>query len=376
MPYLRVGEGAEAVNVYYEVRGQTSGGQNYANDQDDRPKVVLVMGFACTMGGWNPQLDELLAEDAFGRPATQTLLLDNRGVGRSSIPERRTAYSTTIMAMDVLCILEHLKWAKVHVVGHSMGGMVATRLAAMAPERVASLTLISTTGGGTQSIPRSWRAVKYALQLANAKSAEDRAKVDLKLHFMKATLDEPDRKYGRTRRELLYEEYVEGSKRGGIGQPKEGFEGQLRAIWDHQVTSREAATIVSAQIPVLVIHGRHDILAMPHFGEQLAHKLRAPCIMLEGAHFLTRERGPEVNQLIKHVVMHGRRLQDTRHLYLDINPMPELKDRANSGSSGSSGSASSYVSPLDFEVPMVTPMHSAGLSRTSSSTYLLTAASF
>ncbi len=33
--------------------------------------------------------------------------------------------------------------------------------------------------------------------------------------------------------------------------------------------------------------------------------------MLEGAHFLTRERGPEVNQLIKHVVMHGRRLQVT-----------------------------------------------------------------
>ena len=33
-----------------------------------------------------------------------------------------------------------------------------------------------------------------------------------------------DKKYGRTRRELLHEEYVEGSKRGGIGQPKEGFE--------------------------------------------------------------------------------------------------------------------------------------------------------
>ena len=33
-----------------------------------------------------------------------------------------------------------------------------------------------------------------------------------------------DKKYGRTRRELLHEEYVEGSKRGGIGQPKDGFE--------------------------------------------------------------------------------------------------------------------------------------------------------
>ena len=49
--------------------------------------------------------------------------------------------------------------------GHSMGAMIATRLAALAPERVATLTLISATAGGTQSIPRSWRALKYALQV-------------------------------------------------------------------------------------------------------------------------------------------------------------------------------------------------------------------
>ena len=38
------------------------------------------------------------------------------------------------------------------------------------------------------------------------------------------------------------------------------------------MSKREAATIVQAQIPVLVLHGRHDILAMPWFGEQLAHR--------------------------------------------------------------------------------------------------------
>ena len=110
------------------------------------------------------------------------------------------------------------------MVGHSMGGMIATRLAALAPHRVASLTLVSATAGGTQAIPRSWRALKYGLQvcawkqplmrgisvllawvepnekealcaaqLASAKTAECRAKLDLKLHFCPATLDEPVR---------------------------------------------------------------------------------------------------------------------------------------------------------------------------------------
>ena len=49
-------------------------------------------------------------------------------------------------------------------------------------------------------------------------------------------------------------------------------QGQLHAIWKHTVTDREAAAIVRAQIPTLVLHGRHDILAMPHFGEKLARR--------------------------------------------------------------------------------------------------------
>ena len=96
---------------------------------------------------------------------------------------------------------------------------------------------------------------------------------------------------------------MEGSKRGGIGQPQHGFtvrssgcactmkhhlcrrhaggclkralclwQGQLHAIWTHRVTDREAAAIVGAHIPVLVLHGRYDILAMPRFGEQLARR--------------------------------------------------------------------------------------------------------
>lgn len=60
---------------------------------------------------------------------------------------------------------KHLRWGPVHVVGHSLGGMIATRLAVLAPERVASLTLVCATAGGWQSLPCSWRVAKYGLQV-------------------------------------------------------------------------------------------------------------------------------------------------------------------------------------------------------------------
>ena len=56
----------------------------------------------------------------------------------------------------------HLRWERVHLVGHSMGGMAAMKLAAAQPSRIASLTIISSTGGGWEAIPSTWRAIRYA----------------------------------------------------------------------------------------------------------------------------------------------------------------------------------------------------------------------
>ncbi|DBA73506.1 TPA: hypothetical protein ACH3X1_011532 [Trebouxia sp. C0004] len=152
-----------------------------------------------------------------------------------------------------------LKWDQAHVIGHSMGAMVATQLASMHPDRLLSLTLISVTAGRWQSIPTNWAAIKYAWQTFWARTVEDRAKVDLKFHFMKKTLNEVDAKYKRTRRSLLHEEYVEGQKGGGMGQPESGF---------------------------------------------------------KGAHFVTRECGPEINLLLTHMVYHGQRIHNNPRKYL------------------------------------------------------------
>lgn len=73
------------------------------------------------------------------------LIIDNRGMGGSSKPLMR--YSTSEMAQDILEVANHLGWTsprQLHVCGISMGGMIAQELACAAPERVSSLSLIST----------------------------------------------------------------------------------------------------------------------------------------------------------------------------------------------------------------------------------------
>ena len=64
------------------------------------------------------------------------------------------------------CMQGALGWELVHVIGHSMGAMVATQLASMHPERFLSLTLISATAGRWQSLPTNWAAIKYAWQVS------------------------------------------------------------------------------------------------------------------------------------------------------------------------------------------------------------------
>jgi pimeloyl-ACP methyl ester carboxylesterase len=65
----------------------------------------------------------------------------------------------------VLAKQDHLGWGRVHLVGHSMGSMIAEKVAVLQPSRVESLLLISATGGGFQAIPRSWECLKICIQV-------------------------------------------------------------------------------------------------------------------------------------------------------------------------------------------------------------------
>src|SRR3954452_21796118 len=120
----------------------------------DRPAILLVMGIGAQMVGWHEDFCEALAV------AHHVVRFDNRDVGETQWLEgspdlaacaagdtSSAPYSLEDMADDAIALLDALGIGPAHVVGASMGGMIAQTLAIRHPERVLSLTSIMSTTG-------------------------------------------------------------------------------------------------------------------------------------------------------------------------------------------------------------------------------------
>ncbi|MCI0687916.1 MAG: alpha/beta fold hydrolase [Sporichthyaceae bacterium] len=115
------------------------------------PAILLIHGASASMLWWDQGLCERIA--AAGR---YVIRFDNRDTGRStSYPPGRPGYSLRDMADDAVGILDALGIARAHLVGRSMAGGIAGLAALRHPARVASLTLVSTTPGGSDLPPMS-----------------------------------------------------------------------------------------------------------------------------------------------------------------------------------------------------------------------------
>src|SRR6478752_9737116 len=118
MPIFRF----EDCDLSYTVRG-------------NGPPVLLIQGVGVQGDAWMPQTDDLAADFT-------CVTFDNRGMGRSQ--PAAVAITVEQMARDALAILDAAGIASAHVVGHSLGGVVALQLALSAPARVRSLALLCT----------------------------------------------------------------------------------------------------------------------------------------------------------------------------------------------------------------------------------------
>jgi 3-oxoadipate enol-lactonase len=116
-----------------------------------RPWLVLVQGMGFDRLGWQPVLGKLAGH-------FRLVLMDNRGSGRSGRPAG--AFAVADMVGDVVAVLDAAGIQRAHVLGASLGGMVAQELAITYPERVDGLVLACTTPGWPFAYPMPAASVR------------------------------------------------------------------------------------------------------------------------------------------------------------------------------------------------------------------------
>lgn len=119
------------MNIKWESKGEGS-------------PLLLIQGLGYGRWGWEPIVPGLAAHH-------QVIFFDNRGIGESDKPEG--PYTAAQMAVDALQVLDEASIARAHVLGASLGGMIAQELVAAEPARVDRLILCCTTPGGSRTVP-------------------------------------------------------------------------------------------------------------------------------------------------------------------------------------------------------------------------------
>jgi pimeloyl-ACP methyl ester carboxylesterase len=234
--------------------------------------LLLIMGIGAQRIMWDDAMCERFVEAGF-----HVARFDHRDIGESSRldapvpkPGRMLAlrmlgfvpkppYTLSDMASDAAALIRHLGWSRAHVVGTSMGGMIAQHLALEHPELVASLTAIMTTPGGRRYLPRPF-ALKALFKPA-PKTAEE---AGLHLDRLFQTIGGPAYQQDSERIRAI------GRMSHERGLSPRGFLRHFAAIMG---TADRRTKLRAAQVPTLVIHGSVDPLIPMHAGRDLARMI-------------------------------------------------------------------------------------------------------
>nr|WP_064569263.1 alpha/beta hydrolase [Gordonia sp. LAM0048] len=237
--------------------------------------LLLIGGMSAHRGMWT---DELLAALT---PYFSVAVYDHRGIGTSSRADG--PFTIADLAADARGILDGLGWDAAHVLGTSMGGMIAQELALAAPDRVRSLVLGCTTAGGPGAI-----GAPGAVRLVEAISSRDAARVA-------RTAFEVNLSAAYTAGAGAFDHFVSMSTQRRV--PSAVVAWQAGACAGHDTRDR----IGTLTMPTAVIHGDVDEVIAVAEGERLADLI--PQATLERwtgvGHMFWWERPEETAEVIR-----------------------------------------------------------------------------
>jgi pimeloyl-ACP methyl ester carboxylesterase len=221
--------------------------------------LVLIMGLGGDHLAW-----------AFQMPAFseryRVIAFDNRGVGQTDQPDQH--YTTTQMAADTVGLMDVLGIARAHVLGVSMGGMIAQEVALNHPHRVRTLQLHCTYARPDACL-RGRLAAARAERIAL--SREDALRSTLFWLLARATYNE---------RPEFVEAIVESALANPYPQSLTGFLRQAEACLAHDAVER----LHAVRAPTLVTAAAEDLLVPPVFSREVATRIPAAEFrLIEGA---------------------------------------------------------------------------------------------
>ena len=250
----------------------------------DAEPIVLIMGLAAQMVMWDDEFCSELASRGF-----RVIRFDNRDIGKSTYlsggsritvmdllklrifkiaPD--SVYKLRDMAADVVGLLDSLGIKSAHIVGASMGGMIAQEMALSFPQRVRTLTSIMSSTGNLK-LPQPTREASAALLAPPPKTKDEYvARFAQTWKILRQGSFPQDEAKDRHRAELCYSR--------GLNPP--GVMRQLRAIL---ASGSRKDRLAALKTPTLVIHGTVDPLVRPAAGYDTAQSIPgAKLVMIEG----------------------------------------------------------------------------------------------
>ena len=255
------------VNIYYEVYGKGE-------------PLVLFMGLGGNIAMWDNELIQALAR------RFEVVVFDNRGTGRSDKPDME--YSIEMFADDAAALFDALRVESAHILGASMGGMIAQEFAIRYPQKCRKLVLCCTLPGGDNVVPPTPEALEMLMSKKDLPPAEG-TRAMWPASFTKKFIEtHRDWLEEKLKLEIMYP------------CPPQAYEQHLRAAMTFDAYDR----LPQISLPTLIMTGAEDILVPSPNSDILAERIPgAKLIRFDNAGhgFLSERRGDAVAAIVEFI---------------------------------------------------------------------------
>ena len=252
----------DGVTLYYEIHGS-----GYP--------LLLIRGLGSNADHWYGQVPAFSAH-------YQTIVFDNRGIGRSDKPDM--PYTIPMMAEDAVGLLDALQIPKAHVLGLSMGGLIAQQIALDHADRVNGLVLCCTGRGGNRMVRPPDFENQARPEALYGSSEEAALKAQLNLFAAETIQSHPE----------VVQKYLETSQK----HPPDP--GTLARQRDAIQAFDSYEDLPKIKVPTLIMAGAEDALVPPENSKILAERIPGSRleIVAGGGHQFMVEQPEVVNQIV------------------------------------------------------------------------------